>query len=118
MDLKCSSAEAGAPREFFMSFGLLNECLQLVGDITTVSAITVDHRLRNAVISSIFSGGPYEAAWGSPGARIAAAHLLKRRIRKSEVTSGLHALRPHDMPMARYHTSRLRRSPRYLAVGS
>lgn len=60
-----------------------------------------------SVISSIFSGGPYEDAWGSPGASHAAAHLLNRRIRNSEVTSGPLCLRSHDMPMARYTTSRL-----------
>jgi hypothetical protein len=64
-------------------------------------------RDMRAVVSSIFSGGPYEGAWGSPGTKTSAAHLLSRRIRTSEVTSGPLCLRPHDMPMARYTTSRL-----------
>lgn len=68
-----------------------------------------------SIVSDIFSRPLYDA-WSSPGARSAQGHLLAMRIRKSEVMSGPLCLRPHDMPMARYTTSRLRRSHRYLLV--
>lgn len=64
-------------------------------------------RELRSIVSEIFSRPLYDA-WDSPGTRSAQGHLLAKRIRKSEVTSGPQCLRPHDMPMARYTTSRLR----------
>lgn len=57
---------------------------------------------------------PLERGAFSPGEKASANHMLSRLIRKSDVIVGGKALPPHDMPMARYQTSRLRRSPRSL----
>lgn len=67
-------------------------------------------------ISEVFSGGYLLSVGDSPGTRRSAAHLLSRRIRNSTVNLVVKALRPHDMPMAPYTTSRLRRSA-YLIGG-
>jgi len=53
---------------------------------------------------------PFDSGWDSPGARHTAAAQLAQRIRNSEVNLVVLAMRPHDMPMAPFKNSRLRRS--------
>lgn len=47
--------EAGKPRELFMSFGLLNELLAIVGDLPDISTIGIDPALRYGVLNSVLS---------------------------------------------------------------
>ena len=47
--------EADKPRELFMSFGLLNELLMIVGDIPDISTIGINPDLRFAVLNSVLA---------------------------------------------------------------
>ena len=67
-------------------------------------------------ISNLFSF-PLAELEPSPGERSTIGEQLRSLIRKTSVPPGGHGLPPHDMPMARYHTSRMRRS-RMSSIGS
>jgi len=45
----------GKPTELLMSFGLLNELLVIVGDMTNIPLIAGSHDLRQTVLTSVLS---------------------------------------------------------------
>lgn len=47
--------DAGKPRELFMSFGLLDELLKIIGDIPAISAIAIEPDLRFRVLNSVLA---------------------------------------------------------------
>lgn len=55
MDRTLTLEVNGKSRDLFMSFGLLNELIRLIGEVERVSLAPVDHDLRNSLLKAVFA---------------------------------------------------------------